>query len=520
MADRRGRCANVTCCVVAVSQHTLVVPDGKEFACTRCGEPLQPLPPRTRRRTATSLIVQGAVMSLGAAALTARLIGVIGGTMVADTAAVSANAAALRPALPSGVPGRAVLLRLAGSDIIGARLAPRLASNYLGQIGSTDIAVLPGGADGVMEVTGQQATQRDAVTITLNSAAAGFNMLLRRTADVAMSATRISAEDAQRLAPLGDMTSPAAEAAIAIQGIAVAVSPGNPARSLTLQQLRGVFSGRITSWAELGAAALPVHLYVAQGRGGAAIVPQEVGVGQDGITATASWVPAEGLAAALAADPGGIGLLPFGSTGATKLLAVGDDAPPVAPDRATITGGSYPLVRTLYFYTAPMAGSPLARRFTDYVFTPAGQAAVEAAGFMPLPPRQAAPATPEASPDRPRTALTGATRLTMEFHVQPNGRDLDRNGVRDLDRLAAHLKAGRINPSRLVLAGVTDPGAISPASHAAAQARAEAVAAALTRAGMAPGRTLALATDVAGGDAAASDARDRTRRVEVYVTPP
>ena len=520
MADRCGRCANVTCCVVAVSQHTVVVPDGKEFACTRCGEPLQPLPPRNRRRTATSLVVQGAVMFLGAAALTARLISLVGGTMVADTAAVSASAAALRSASPHGAPGRAVLLRLAGSDIIGARLAPRLASNYLGQIGSTDIAVLPGGADGVMEVTGQQAAQRDTVTITLNSAAAGFNMLLRRTADVAMSATRISADDAQRLAPLGDMTSPAAEAAIAVQGIAVAVSPGNSAKSLTLQQLRGVFSGRITGWAELGGSAVPVHLYVAQGRGAAAIVPQDVGIGQDGITATASWVPSDGLAAALAADPGGIGLLPFGSTGGAKLLAVGDAAPPVAPDRATITGGTYPLVRTLYFYTAPTAGSPLARRFTDYVFTPAGQAVVEAAGFMPLPPRRAAPAASDGQPDRTRTAPAGAMRLAMEFHVQPNGRDLDRNGARDLDRLAAYLKAGRISSSRLILAGVADPGGAPQASQVAAQARAEAVAAMLAKAGMAPGRTVALGTDRSGEDATASDARDRSRRVEIYVAQP
>jgi len=519
MADQRGRCSNTDYCSDAVKQRVFILPGAESFTCPRCGGPLQTVS-AARRRNRTALFLQAAVVFLSMATLSYALISQAGplwasaGTMLPGRAQ-----AALRTVPPAdGGSARTVLLRIAGSDVIGARLAPRLAANYLGLIGSTDIATSPGSAEGMIEVAGQ----RDAVTITLNSAAAGFSMLLRRTADVAMSATRISGAEAERLQALGDMTSPAAEAVIAVQGIVVAVSPANPAVSLTLPQLRDIFSGRTTDWAELGGAAGPVHVYVAQGRGSAAIAPQEIGIGQDGITATANWVTGGVMAAALAADRGGIGLLPFGGTGPAKVLALGDGTSPVIPNRLTISAESYPLVRRLYLYAAPNAGSPLARRFTDYVFTPAGQAAVEAAGFMPLATRTGAALAPvpEAVPDRLRQVLAGATRMSMEFRLQPGTSALDSRSARDLDRLASQLRAQHISSNRLILAGFTDNSGVPQASRAMAQAWAEAVAAALTRGGIAPGRIVSFGSDMPVADNATPDGRERNRRVEVYLAPP
>ena len=527
MIDQRGRCGNTDYCSDAVKQRIFILPGAESFICPRCSQPLQNAG-AARKRSRTALVLQASVILLGTAALTYKLIGQAG-PLWASAGAVPPNGkaqAALRT-VPlhdaGGGSARTVLLRIAGSDIIGAKLAPRLAANYLGLIGSTDIAASPGSAEGMIEVIGQQSGQRDTVTITLNSAAAGFDMLLRRTADVAMSATRISGDEARRLEALGDMTSPEAEAVIAVQGIAVAVSPANPVASLTLPQLRGVFSGRITNWAELGGTAGPVHVHVAQGRGGA-IAPQEVGIGQDGITATATWVTGGAMAAALAADRGGIGLLPFGSTGPARVLALGDGAAAVTPSRLTISDESYPLVRRLYLYTAPSAGSPLARRFTDYVSTPPGQAAIEAAGFVPLMVRSeaalASVPVPEVPPDRLRQVLAGATRMSMEFRLQPGASALDSRSARDLDRLAAHLRTQRISPNRLILAGFTDNSGVPQASRATAQAWAEAVAAALARGGIAPGRIMSFGSDMPVADNATPDGRERNRRVEVYLAPP
>ena len=228
------------------------------------------------------------------------------------------------------------------------------------------------------------------------------------------------------------------------------------------------------------------------------------------------------MAAALAADRGGIGLLPFGGTGPAKVLALGDGAAPVIPDRLTISTESYPLVRRLYLYAAPNAGSPLARRFTDYVFTPAGQATVEAAGFMPLATRTgtALAPVPEGVSDRLRQVLAGATRMSMEFRLQPGASALDSRSARDLDRLASQLRAQRISPNRLILAGFTDNSGVPQASRATAQAWAEAVASALARGGITPGRIASFGSDMPVADNATLDGRERNRRVEVYLAPP
>ncbi len=110
-------------------------------------------------------------------------------------------------------------------------------------------------------------------------------MLGRRTADIAMSTTRMPPADAERLSSLGAMTGPVTEAVIGLQGIVVAVNPANPAMFLTLPQLRNVFSGRITDWSELGGARGPVHVYISQGRDGG-IAPQ-AGPFSSGISACA-----------------------------------------------------------------------------------------------------------------------------------------------------------------------------------------------------------------------------------------
>ena len=405
MADQRGRCGNFEYCGNAVSQKIITTPGNNEFACPKCGHSLHAISAApARKRSRTFLAMQAAVVTLSVATLVYKLTSYSGSSpSLWAFFPTSPTRAAMQdnPPAEHGPAARSVLLRLAGSDVIGGRLAQRLAAGYLGVIGSTDIATQPGAAEGQTEVVGQQGSQRDAIVITLNSAAAGYNMLSQRTADVAMSTTRMSPADAERLSSLGAMTSPAAEAVIGLQGIAVAVNPANPANSLTLPQLRDVFSGRITDWSELGGTRGPVHVYVSGGRDGA-ITPQEVGIGQDGISANAAWVTANGMPAALASDRDSIGLLPFGSSGTAKVLALGGRGTgAVAPNRLTIATGSYPLVRHLYLYAAPTANSPVARRFMDWVSSPAGQQVVEAAGFVPLTIKAEATALPDATPDRP-----------------------------------------------------------------------------------------------------------------------
>ena len=506
-ADQKGRCTNIELCVHAVAQRVMVCPAGSPFVCPRCGDPLQAVAAAPRlARSKPARIVQGVIVLAGVAALTLRL-----GTE-ANMSWVHARLAALRGPVPAAPrialasqpgAGARVILRVAATDGAGAGLAPRLAVKYLDLIGITDVAVLPG-AEGVLEISGQQASQRDGITVATVPADSAFGLLGRGGADALLSTVRPPDAEWARWAGAGGL----AETVVAVQGIAVGVHPANPVASLTMAQLRGIYDGRITDWAEAGGTPGPVHVYLLQGRG--AVTPDEAGLGQGGTRAVR--ITGDQATAALAADRGGIGLLPAGATGPARVLQVGAGSGMPGPDR--ILDGAYTLSRHLFLYAAP--GNGAARRFADHLGSPAGQAILNASGFVPYTDQSDRPVLPRIATDLapippPRPALAGTAHLDLDVVFPPGARDLDRNGGRDVERIVAFVREQRIAPARLVLVGVAD-GA-TPSSQAVALQRAGIVAAALARSGMTPGRVITLGTENQAG----ADTGNHTPRVEVYL---
>ena len=438
-----------------------------------------------------------------------------------------APSAAPPPAIPASSqaeaaqPAKTVLLRFAGSSAVGSRLARRLASGYLSLIGDSDIALVPGGAGGAVEIVGMQTGQREAVVISSSSSTAGFTALLRGSADMAMSSRKMSPVEAERLSSLGDMTAPGSETVIGIQGIAVVVSPANHLISLTTPQLRSVLGGRIADWSQLGGAPGPIHIYAVDNQGGAVDTSADMLIGQDELAATTVKVASEqALAAAVATDRGGIGLTVFGNTGNAKVLAVGDaNAIPVSPSDVSIATENYPLSQRLYLYVAPSSPNLFVKRFSAYVSSAGGQAVVEASGLVPLTVKSESAAVPDAASERFKQLVAGATRLSVDFRFQPGSLELDGRSVRDLDRLVTYLKSQRVSASRVILAGFADSNGAPAANQVVSQRRAEVVTAALSKAGIVPGKTAMFGAELPVADNATPEGRERNRRVEVYLAP-
>lgn len=426
------------------------------------------------------------------------------------------------PAVPAqAAMPRTLLLRLAGSDAVGNMLARRLASGYLSLIGDIDISILPSGSERMIEVSGMQIGQRETITIASGSSASGFAALLRGSADIAMTVRKISALETERLSTLGDTAGPATETVIGIQGIAAVVNPANRVPALTVPQLRSILGGRTTGWSQVGGAPGPINVYAVDDQGGSADVPQDLVLSHDDVSAAATKVASEqALAAAVTADPGGIGFVTSGRTGDAKLLAVADaGAAAVTPSDLSISTESYPLSRRLYLYTVPGSSNLFVGRFAAYVTSAGGQAVVEVAGMVPLTVRAEAASVPDAAPERFKQLVAGATRLSIDFRFQVGSLELDGRGVRDLDRLAAYLKSQRVNPSRIILAGFADNSGTPAANQLVAQRQAEAVVTGLNRAGVTPGKTATFGSELPVADNATSEGRERNRRVEIYLAP-
>ncbi len=436
-------------------------------------------------------------------------------TATAPVAAAPVVPVAARPALPT-----VVLLRLAGSDAVAPKLIRRLASSYLALIGDTSISAAPSAIRRQVDVSGLQTGQREVISVLETSSAGGFNALLRGNADMVVSNRKLTPAEAEQLQTVGDLTLPAHEHVIAVQGIALIVHPTNKISALTVGQVQSILSGRLTNWAEIGGTPGPIKLQVMAVPEDGGDTPQDAIISSDTLSPAVIRSPSEqAVAARVVSDRDSLGIVTVGSTGAAKVLAIADGgAPPTLPTEATLAAESYPFSQRIYLYGVN-GGNGFIRRFADYVSSANGQAAVEAAGYISLAIKTESAAVPDVASDRYKQLVQGATRMSVDFRFQPGSVDLDSRGARDMDRVIAFLKSQRVPANKIVLAAFADNSGQAATNQAVSQRRAESVASALTRGGFTPGKIASFGSELPVADNATPEGRERNRRVEVYLVP-
>ena len=174
---------------------------------------------------------------------------------------------------------------------------------------------------------------------------------------------------------------------IAYDGIAVIVSPSNPVSGLTIQQLRDIFSGRITNWSEVGGKPGSIELVNRDESSGTRDAFQKLVMGKSKFDPAATVLPGTGqVRDVVARAPGAIGYISLGfvkprfTSVQVKALAVGG----VVPSEKTVADKSYPVGRILHFFTK---GQPagLTKSFIDFVLSSAVQKGVVVdAGVIPV----------------------------------------------------------------------------------------------------------------------------------------
>lgn len=170
------------------------------------------------------------------------------------------------------------------------------------------------------------------------------------------------------------------------------VHPDNPLDGLSLEQIRDIYSGRITRWRELGAKGLgKIRAYQRSVGTDSQAAMKRMVMGDRSMTAPIKEKTrgANGEAAERTSDyknlRGAIGYsFRFACTGQprdfdVKLLAI-DGA---APTTENIKNGSYPLTYCIYAVTRADADKNTLA-LLDWITGPQGQALVEKAGFAPL----------------------------------------------------------------------------------------------------------------------------------------
>jgi len=167
----------------------------------------------------------------------------------------------------------------------------------------------------------------------------------------------------------------------AIDGVGVVVNPSNPVKSLTKDQLKEIFSGKIDNWAALDGADHAITVYTRDESSGTREVFWNNALEKGTLSTKALFVPSNGaMKTAVANDPYAIGYVSVGHMDESVTPVELDG---VTPTLETVKNGQYKVARGLYSNTR---GEPtgLTRLFIEYLFTPEGQKIAADKGFIPV----------------------------------------------------------------------------------------------------------------------------------------
>lgn len=167
----------------------------------------------------------------------------------------------------------------------------------------------------------------------------------------------------------------------AVDGIAVAVNPQNPVKELSTKQLKGIFSGDIKNWREVGGIDAPIIVYSRDRGSGVLATFEELAIGKGLRPKRPRIVTSNSdMNNAIAHDANAIGYLGIGYL-SDDIKALTIDG--MKPSQENAASGKYKITRLLYMNTK---GQPdgLTKTFIDYIFSPAGAEIIREAGYLPL----------------------------------------------------------------------------------------------------------------------------------------
>src|SRR5215470_3670119 len=277
-------------------------------------------------------------------------------------------------------------LRLHGSNTIGARLAPALAEEFLRKQGATDVRTANGANPDEAIVSGTLPGNAAPTIIDISShgSSTAFVDLLNGDADIGLSSRKINTDEIRNLVSFGDMTSPASEHILGLDGIAVIVNRDNPIESLTKEQVAKLFSGEITSWEQLQSSRGPVKIYARDDKSGTFDSFKALVLGTKQLASSAQrFEDSIALSDAVARDPDGIGFIGLPYIRDAKAVAISEgNVSPLLPNTLTVGTEDYLLSRRLYLYTKSAGQNQWTNKFVEFALSSEGQRIVAESGFV------------------------------------------------------------------------------------------------------------------------------------------
>ena len=167
---------------------------------------------------------------------------------------------------------------------------------------------------------------------------------------------------------------------IAKDGLAIIINPDNPIEDLSLNQVRDIYSAKISDWSELGGAKAKIHIIAREDGSGTRNAFESLVMGSEQINPKAIIQDSNGaVRQVVSSDQNSIGFVSLGlidhTVRAIKLEGV-------APTWENVMNGNYSLFRPFIFITNNAPEGPV-KQFIDFTLSPEGQQVLIHEGLIP-----------------------------------------------------------------------------------------------------------------------------------------
>jgi len=222
------------------------------------------------------------------------------------------------------------------------------------------------------------------IQVTGGGSGVGIAALINGSTDICEASRPIKPSEIDKLKERFNTTG--VEIPVARDGLAVYLNEENKISELTLDQLKGIYTGKITNWKELGGEDAKIVLYGRENSSGTYVYFKDnVLIGADFASQTQTLPGTAAIVNAVAKDKYGIGYGGAAYAKGVRYCKVKKDAqtPGYEPTLENIKNGKYPISRYLYWYVRNKPTGEI-KKLVDFVLSEQGQQIVSKVGYFPV----------------------------------------------------------------------------------------------------------------------------------------